>query len=354
MADLPAEKPPRLPRAAREALTALARATEQPLAGTTVEELAAAYADTGWRADAAVLDLLAAVKRPADVDAAHAAILSLYRPWLEAGALALQRLVSARRWPPTWPATLPSTPEPGTCLLFSDGLRFDLGRRLAAALAASTHCSIGWRLAALPTVTATAKPAVAPVADVLATGPGFEPAIATSAERVTVDVLRRLLSERGYQILRKNELGDPAGSAWTECGGVDLYLHQQGCEVAHRVAREIRRLKTRIEALLRHGWAKVVVLTDHGWLLLPGGLPLAELPEHVAAVRKGRCARLKPGATTPYPVVPWHWDPRVQIALAPGISCFQPGVEGEHGGLSPQEYVTPILTVIRRTASPAS
>jgi hypothetical protein len=45
--------------------------------------------------------------------------------------------------------------------------------------------------------------------------------------------------------------------------------------------------------------------------------------------------------------VPWHWDTHVRIALAPGIACYEAGKEYEHGGLSPQECVVPVLTVGR-------
>ena len=46
-------------------------------------------------------------------------------------------------------------------------------------------------------------------------------------------------------------------------------------------------------ALIAHGWRQVIVITDHGWLLLPDGLPKTELKEHLTEIRKGRCARLK-------------------------------------------------------------
>ncbi len=97
--------------------------------------------------------------------------------------------------------------------------------------------------------------------------------------------------------------------------------------------------------MLAAGWQQVVVVTDHGWLLLPGGLPKVELPEHLTELRKGRCARLKSGSVTDQQTVSWYWDRDVRIALAPGIACYEAGKEYEHGGLSPQECVTPILTV---------
>lgn len=92
----------------------------------------------------------------------------------------------------------------------------------------------------------------------------------------------------------------------------------------------------------------MVVVTDHGWLLLPGDLPKVVLPEHLTEIRKGRCARLKPLSSTDLQTVPWYWDPGVQIVVAPGISCYEAGNEYEHGGISPQECIVPVVTVGRR------
>ena len=46
-------------------------------------------------------------------------------------------------------------------------------------------------------------------------------------------------------------------------------------------------------------------------------------------------------------MLPWRWDPSVQIALAPGIHAFEAGKAYEHGGLSPQESVVPRLVVTK-------
>lgn len=81
--------------------------------------------------------------------------------------------------------------------------------------------------------------------------------------------------------------------------------------------------------------------------MLPGGLPKAELPEHLTEIRKGRCARLKDNAKTDYQVVGWHWNPTVRFAIALGIHCFEAGKDYEHGGVSPQECVVPTFTVVK-------
>jgi predicted ATP-dependent Lon-type protease len=39
----------------------------------------------------------------------------------------------------------------------------------------------------------------------------------------------------------------------------------------------LEELRRKIDGLLAVGWKRVRVVTDHGWLLLPGGLPKIEL-----------------------------------------------------------------------------
>ncbi|HNR84838.1 BREX-1 system phosphatase PglZ type B [Ottowia sp.] len=327
-------------------LAALAKLTGQPLGGATLEAVAGAYAGWGWQVDAATLDALALVEWADDVAAVKAAIAPLYRPWLEGAALAFQAAVMPHPEQRYVVAPLPPL-EPGACVLFCDALRMDLGQRLAADLAGrGLAAETGWRLAALPPVTSTAKPAVSPVAGQMA-GQGrhdLTPVSAASGTAVTVAVLRSLLHESGYQVLQGDALGDPTGRAWTEFGAIDRYGHDHGWKIALHAPDELKALAERIEALLRHGWQRVVVVTDHGWLLLPGGLPKADLPQHLTHKRKGRCALLKEGAVTDQQTVPWHWDPNVRVALASGIRCYEAGHEYEHGGLSPQECVTPLIT----------
>ena len=147
--------------------------------------------------------------------------------------------------------------------------------------------------------------------------------------------------------MKDEEQGEPAGRGWAEYGAIDRYGHDHGWKIAHHVSGELRGLGERIAALLNHGWRQVTVVTDHGWLLLPDGMPKAELPQHLTITRKGRCAVVREDAPVAHPVVPWHWNPEVRIAVAPDIHCFEAGKEYEHGGLSPQECVVPVITVRR-------
>jgi hypothetical protein len=328
-------------------LVVLAQQSEQWQGGGTIAQIAAAYTENGWRVDAAVIDALAAVKRNEDVHAVKAALRALYRPWLEQAAQALQQAVFSNPTQKYLATALPK-PDTGTCILFTDALRFDLGQRLIALFQQQELlCSSGWRLAALPTVTPTAKPAVAPIAAHFA-GHGsvhLSPVTVDTASTVTANVLRNVLATAGYQVLSPNELGDPTGLAWTELGAIDQYGHQNGSKLAHRIEEEIQLLHERVTVLLDHGWRQIIIVTDHGWLLLPGNLPKVDLPLHVAHLRKGRCAVLKEGAVTNQQTIAWHWDPNVRIAIAPDIRCFEEGKEYEHGGISPQECIVPVITV---------
>ena len=329
-------------------LSALATESEEPVVGSSIHEIAERYADGGWRADLALLDTLASVDLEVDVAAVKAASSALYRPWLEVGANALQDAVQTSTDASVVPQPFESV-DPGSCILFCDGLRYDVACRLEELLrAAGYEGSIRWRMAALPAVTPTAKPAVTPVAGELGPGTGFDTIVKSKGTKVTAEVLRKLLGEAGYEILKGDDLGDPGGHGWTEMGTIDSYGHEYGWKLAAHVVSEVRALGGRIAALLEHGWKQVIVVTDHGWLLLPGDLPKVSLPEQLTEIRKGRCARLKPLAGTDQQTIPWFWDPDVQIAVAPGISCYEAGKEYEHGGISPQECVVPVLTVSRQ------
>ncbi len=211
-----------------------------------------------------------------------------------------------------------------------------------------------WHWVALPSVTATAKPAVSPVADQLSADletDAFRPFVSATGKVLTTDRFRQLLVEQEYQVLATGETGEPSGMGWTELGDLDHYGHAQGWKLAWRVDEVVREFVDRLAALLEAGWKTVRVVTDHGWLLLPGGLPKSELPSFLVETRWGRCAVLKDTSVVDTAVVTWYWSPHVRVAMAPGIHVFRSGVEYAHGGLSVQECVAMELTVTQQGAS---
>lgn len=314
----------------------------------TWEALADYYSATGWHVDQSVVRALDVARSTAAHKAVTAAIRAAYLPWLEKLSLLAQSLAHA--YPVTGPQscrTLP--PEEGTVYLFADGLRVDLAKGLEEKLVANgfsvtfEHC---W--SALPTVTATAKPAWLPLAGKLGgplEGVGFQSKEQCNGKTLDHARFKQLVTESGISFLESYELGLPTGCAWTECGSFDSYGHEQGAKLAWRIEEELRRLDERVRELFKAGWSSVKVVTDHGWLMVPGGLPKTELPKHLTASRWSRCAISGPGAQHGYPMTSWFWDAAEAVVLAPGIACFVAGMEYAHGGLTLQEALIPSLTV---------
>ena len=315
----------------------------------SVDDLRRTYAEHGWQADNAFLATLQATTTPADRSAASGAALPVYRPWLDAHARALQDAIGPLVNAGNYEVGPEASTEAGAVTVFVDGLRLDLAYRLADRLG-SLDTELQTHLAAIPTVTDTAKPVLTPVPDdALVAGKDLGPARASSGAKASAPVLRGYMGDRGGQTLSAIETGDPSGWAWTEAGTVDSRGHQFQSAFVDDLDRELDDIAKRVKLLLDAGWSRIEVVTDHGWLLVPGGMERVDLPAATVEVKKGRCARLKDGADVDVPTVPWHWDSHVRIALAPGISCFEAGKEYEHGGVSLQECVVPRLVVRSRS-----
>jgi hypothetical protein len=205
------------------------------------------------------------------------------------------------------------------------------------------------RWSALPSVTATGKPAVTPVRHLLAGQEDqgdFEPCIAATGQSLKGGyALRKLLETAGWQVLDAVGTGDPLGQAWCAFGDVDHEGHERGWKLAHHLDALLEDIAHRVSQLLNAGWKRIRVRTDHGWLMMPGGLPKRELAASLSETRWGRCAIIKPGSRTDAPLFPWSWHPHLSVALADGVCCYRAGMEYAHGGLSLQECLTLDLTI---------
>jgi len=323
---------------ALEYLDALATETAEPLNGNTPHELARAYVERGHRADSAALRALAQCKAAQDVEAVSVAVRALYSDWLSASAGRLQKLVSESPLPccDDTPATVAA--EPGQCLLFVDGLRYDLGMRLAErAEKRGLEIAKDWRWAALPTVTATAKPATSPAASYLQgedPEPDFNPSVREGGGALNADRLRKLLGEAEYQVLGNADTGDPvAGSrrAWCEYGEFDKLGHSLQVKMAARVDEQLDLVMDRIAELLNAGWKSVRVVTDHGWLMLPGGLAVEKLPHYLAKTRWSRCAVVKESAHTDCVTSPWYWNKEKPVAYCRDSHAYFAGTSTHTG-----------------------
>ena len=339
-------------------LALVAEHTASELGGVSPQDMAARYAEGAWRVDLAALDSMAAVKSNADAQAVGGALNAIYGPWLDAAARHLQGLAENT---PLGTERRPGTDQPaqlGTVFLFADGLRFDVSQRLVNKLeAAGCTVDVSNRWAALPSVTATAKPACSPIADQLeggALGEHFQPHVSATKQPLSTDRFRKLLDAAGVQFLAADAAGDPNGVAWTEDGQLDKLGHSAPGKLAAHIGEQVDLLVERIAVLLDAGWREVRVVTDHGWLWLPGGLPKAELPRYLVNNRWSRCAAVAGASQVKVPTVPWHWNTQERVAVGPGIACFVANNAYAHGGLSLQECLVPSLRVTGGTSGDAA
>lgn len=339
-------------------LAVLAKRTTSMLGGDSADDMARLYSDGGYLADDAALRALACTKSAEDLAAVRGAVRCVYLPWLDDTARHLQQCLATKSLPTVERQDLIEVAT-GDCIVFADGLRFDIGQRLLNMAGANKlEASAGWRWAALPTVTATAKPAASPIADKVrgtSLEADFCPETAEAGEKLTTDRFRRLLAAAGFQVLAAAESGDPRAKnarAWTEYGELDRLGHDLQAKLASRIDDQLELLLERLQSLLDAGWKRVRVVTDHGWLLVPGGMPKVQLPKYLAESRWSRCASIKDSAQVEVPVAGWSWNAQERFAYGPGVHCFVAGQEYAHGGASLQECLVPLLTFVA-TGAPA-
>ena len=343
---------------ALEHLAMLAERTAATVGGESADVMAKLYTEGAYLADDGAIRAVACVKTAEDTAAVHAAVRCVYLPWLEDTARHFQNCLLTKDLPAVAQQE-GITVEDGVCILFADGLRFDVGQRLVA-MASERHIEVssGWRWAALPTVTATAKPAASPIAGKIRGSrleSDFCPEMADSGVSLTTDRFRKLLSAEGFQVIGATESGDARAKnarGWTEYGEFDKLGHTLQGKLAARIEDQLELLLERVQGLLEGGWKRVRVVTDHGWLLVPGGMPKVQLPKYLAESRWSRCASIKDSSHVEVPIAGWSWNPQERFAYAPGVHCFVVGQEYAHGGASLQECLIPVLT-LASTGAPA-
>lgn len=235
-------------------------------------------------------------------------------------------------------------------MLFVDGLRLDLARRLAGQLK-ERNLTIDFqtRFSALPTVTATAKPAVSPIAEKLLGDqipPDFQPN-GPDGKALTSQRFAKLLQDSGVEKVDEANptIGGAHSRGWCETGRIDSRGHDLGAELAHQLPSELARVVALVERLFAAGWKSVKIVTDHGWLLMPGGLEKFDLPGFLVESRWSRCACIKGQSVPNTPTFPWRWNSKEHVAVAPGAKSFKGGIEYSHGGVSPQECVLPVISI---------
>lgn len=332
-------------------LQQVAELTKVELSGFSPQAMAEHYAQTYWQADAAALAAMQLAKEPQQQEIVANVLAVIYTPWLEAVAHNFQQLVHNQGYPGQQGVqeAVASYQVSSQVVFFVDGLRFDTGQRLKELLAErGLHASIKTSWAALPSLTATAKAAVTPVAGFLEgrqDSTSFVPSLLDKDVDFSSYQFKKVLQEKGWQYLDGLETGEPAGFAWLQLGDIDGLGHKMQRKLPLHIEPVLQEICGRVQGLLDAGWQHIRIVTDHGWLWSPTKLPADNIPEHMVKKRLARCAILKDNVDTSYYKVQWHWNANVTLVMARGINEFVAGDYYNHGGLTLQECLTPVLEI---------
>lgn len=338
-----------------EQLVLVVENTNIAFAGPNIEQMATTYKERFWQADAAAIKAMALAKDIHQEQTVADILAVIYTPWLEKVALNFQNLVRAEGYPGN-PGKTNEVNEStaaysvgGQVVFFVDGLRFDTAKALQEKLdklGLSTVLTTNW--CALPSLTATAKAAVTPVGDLLdgaQENDNFTPRLKDSNSEFGSYQLKKALKSRNWQYLEGLETGEPNGNAWVQTGDLDNMGHKHQLKMPRNIDSVLDDVVARVEGLFDAGWKNIRVVTDHGWLWVPDKLKDADISKNVVKKRLARCAILKDNVDTSELRVPWHWNENVSVAMAPGIAGYVSGDYYNHGGLSLQECLTPVINI---------
>lgn len=334
-------------------LAKVAELTKIAFGGFSPQAMAEHYQTIYWQADSAALAAMELANTPAAQDTVAQVLDIIYTPWLEQVTNNFQKLVASQGYPGdqgVQEATATYQVK-SQVVFFVDGLRFDTGQRLLTLLAdkgLNGRLKHSW--AALPSLTATAKAAVTPIADLL-TGrqdnADFIPVLAEQDVDFSSYQFKKTLQDQGWQFLDGLDVGEPNGLAWLQVGDLDNLGHEMQRKLPLYIEPVLQEIVARVQGLIDAGWQHVRIVTDHGWLWAPSKLPTENIPEHMVKKRLARCAILKDNVDVGYLKCQWHWNKNVTLAMASGIQLFRGGDHYNHGGLSLQECLTPVLEITK-------
>ncbi len=311
----------------------------------TIEEIKTYYITKGFLVDQNMRKSMALVKTARDKGLIKDIITLFYKPWLEFITGRFQALVQKD-------ATVFSEqkviPETEAFVLFVDALRYELANEVYSKLKKDGFkVQIQTTWSAIPSLTATAKPAVSPIAMEISTESKiseFRPQLKNGAD-LSTPAFREVLSKAGYHYLGKLSDIQESGKFWHEIGNLDTRGHEEQSNLVKRIDEFVEQLTDAIDTIFEKGINRIKIVTDHGWLILPGGLPKTQLNVGLTETRWGRCALIKEGVMTDLLHLPWRWNSSVFIAYAPGINFFKANVEYAHGGISIHECLIPELYI---------
>lgn len=331
--------------AALHYLVKMALKASEAFSSYTIEELKSYYTESGYTVDQYMRKSLAAVKSERDKNIIKSIIQLFYQPWLESITNKFQKLIDTDASIFT---SQTANVETEQFVLFVDAFRYELADEFCKRLAKSNlkvSLQAGW--SAIPSLTPTAKPNVSPIATSVSTQSNideFRPELQNGKDLLT-NVFRDALKSNDFKYISNANEIQGEGKYWQEIGDIDTKGHEEQSDMVKRIEELFDQVQEAIEVAFEKGIKRIKIVTDHGWLLLPSGLPKTLLNVGLAETRWGRCALIKEGAITDLLHLPWRWNPSVFIAYAPGITFFKANEEYAHGGISIHECLVPTIII---------
>lgn len=315
----------------------------------SVTGIEAYYLGNGYKIDFAAIQALASVKSEKEKSAVKSALQSIYKPWLEKLAFDFQRIIKEE---PSHFLNRQIEENKDDFYLFVDAFRLDIAKYWTEKIKRKgykVNFNTAWT--PLPSLTPTAKPFISPIADrisLTSEAKEFSPQTFEKKD-LTPHQFEVELDTVSYEIIKDLNNISPGKKYWMEIGKIDKIGHEEQSGLASRVDELLDLIEEKIEDIFKKGIKSIKIITDHGWLLVPGGMPKENLPKDYIETRWGRCAILKEGIPSELLHFPWFWNKSVMIAFAPGISFFKINQEYAHGGISIQECLVPLITLESKT-----
>lgn len=335
-------------------LKTMAEIATLPFPHASINEIKEYYTSKGLKADTTMRKAMASVKTEKDKSLLKNLIKLIYQPWLENITNKFQALVEIDSAIFTSQSAIEETES---YVLFVDAFRYELANEFCKRLTKLNYkikLENSW--SAIPSLTPTAKPNVSPIAALIDTNSEiseFRPQLKTGKDLKTDEFRKALKAVNFNHIINANNI-NPNENSWEEIGDIDTKGHEEQSDMVKRIEELFEQVQESLDVAFEKGVKKIKIVTDHGWLLLPGGLPKTEINVGLTETRWGRCSLIKEGVSTGFLHLPWRWNPAIFIAYAPGISFFKANEEYAHGGISIQECLVPIVYIDNPNASTAN
>jgi hypothetical protein len=326
-------------------LVQMAAKANETFSSSSIDAIKNYYTTHGYSVDQFMRKALAAVKTEKDKAIVKSIIHLFYQPWLENITNKFQKLVEQDASIFT---SQNAVAESESFVLFVDAFRYELAEDFCKRLEKQKlKVSLQASWSAIPSLTPTAKPNVSPIATAVSVQSGiaeFRPELQNSKDLLT-PVFREALKTVDFKLVTHAKDIQGEGKYWQEIGDIDTKGHNEQGEMLKHIEALFDQVQEALDVAFERGIKRIKIVTDHGWLLLPGGLPKTQLNAGLTETRWGRCALTKEEATTDLLHLPWRWNPSIFIAYAPGISFFKANEEYAHGGISIHECLVPTVII---------